>query len=185
VKRLLLAVIAVAVGFACGKDPVSYSSPVGISLDARSGDVTAGQLAVTKNINTETGNPYGAFTNAAVQALGRAPSRITVTGATLSLEPTSSGVTVLEQVLGAGTTLAFQMNASGGVYRVATIAQATGTGPVPMDVSLDSAPMPPGDYADLVGGSFKVLLTGPAAAGFAAAGGTARMEATLTFVAWE
>ncbi len=53
-----------------------------------------------------------------------------------------------------------------------------------MTVAFDSATMTAADYADLVGGAFKVVLTGPAATGFATKGATADMEATLTFVAY-
>jgi len=44
---------------ACGSDnPVSLSQPVGIFLPVQSKDVAAGMLAPSKNINTESGNPY-------------------------------------------------------------------------------------------------------------------------------
>jgi hypothetical protein len=170
---------------ACGGGAVGYSAPVGISLDAKSGDVVSGQVEVDKNVNTENGNPYGAFTNAAVQKLGRVPGRIAVTSATLTLEPSSTGVSGLQQVLAGPAVVSFQMNGSGNTFPVATLPSPTGTGPQPMSVSFDSASMSPADFADLVGGSFKVVLASPAAAGFAAASATANMQVTFGFAAYE
>ncbi len=170
---------------ACGGGAVGYSAPVGISLDAKSGDVASGRIEIDKNVNTENGNPYGAFTNAAAQKLGRVPGRIAVTSATLTLEPSSTGVTALEQVLGGATSVSFQMNGSGNAFPVATLATPSGVGPQAMSVSFDSTRMPPDDYAELVGGGFKVVLAGPAASGFAAAAATANMVVTFGFVAYE
>lgn len=184
-RTLLLAVLA-SLAAACGSsDPVSYSAPVGISLDARSGDVVAGQVHVDKNISTETGNPYGAFVNAAVRALGRSPSRIVVTSATLTLSPASSTqVSALEQVFTGQVRLSFEPNGSSDAYPVAAVTSPVGTGPVAMAVTFDSSSMTPVDFGDLVGGAFKVVLDGPAAAGFATKGATADMTAVLTFVAY-
>jgi len=181
-----LAVLAAACG---SKDPVSYSAPVGISLDVKSNDDVGGVIHVDKNITTESGNPYGAFTNAAVQKLGRNPSRIQVTSAILTLDPaTSTNVTVLESVFSATVRLSFQMNEMNGSnnsYPVASVTGPTGAGPVTMPVTFDSGAMTPADFDALVGGSFKVVLTSPAASGFGTLGATAKLEATLTFVAFE
>ncbi len=46
---------------ACGDDPVSYSEPVGINLKAKSSDTINNVVTDDKGINTESGNPYGAF----------------------------------------------------------------------------------------------------------------------------
>lgn len=180
----VLAVAALAAG--CGSStPVSYSAPVGISVDARSSDVVAGEVHSDKNISTENGNPYGAFVNAAVKALGGNPSRIVVTSATLTLDPSSSvQVATLEQVFAGTVRLSFEPNGSSTSYPVASVPGPTGTGPVQMTVVFDSGTMTAADYADLVGGAFKVVLEGPAATGFAGRGATADMEATLTFVAY-
>ncbi len=180
----LLAAVA-ALATACGsKDPVSYSAPVGISLDVRSADVVGDTVEVDKNVTTESGNPYGAFTNAAVTALGGNPSRIAVTSATLTLEPSSTNVTTLQQVFTGTVHLAFQPIGSDTLYPAASVVQPTGAGPVSMQVSFDSASMTPADFQDLVGANFRVVLTGTPATGFGSAGATARMEAVLTFVAY-
>ena len=184
--RTLTIALAATLAAACGtSDPVAYSAPVGISLDARSGDVVAGQVHADKNISTESGNPYGAFVNAATKALGRAPSRIVVTSATLTLDPASSTlVTALEQVFTGQVRISFQPNGSTSTYPVASVTSPVGTGPVAMAVTFDSASMTPADFADLVGASFKVELEGPAATGFATKGATADMTAVMTFEAY-
>jgi hypothetical protein len=183
--RRHLSILSAAVLLAsCGSDPVSYFAPVGISLDAKSADVTAGQVSADKNITTESGNPYGAFVNAAVKALGGSPSRIGVASATLALEPSSIGVTALEQVFTGTVWLSFEPNGTSTLYPAASVALPTGAGPVPMQVSFDSTSMTPADYAALVGGNFKVVLIGTPAAGFGSATATARLQAALTFVAY-
>jgi hypothetical protein len=178
---VLLAVLATACGTT---DPVTYSAPVGISLDVKSGDAAGGAIRVDKNITTESGNPYGAFVNDAVKALGGYPSRIGVASATLALEPSSTGVTTLQQVFTGTIWLSFEPNGTSTLYPAASAAVPTGAGPVPMQVSFDSTSMIPADYAALVGGNFKVVLIGTPAAGFGSAAATARLQAVLNFVAY-
>ena len=183
---LLLAVAAFpAVG--CGDDPVSYSDPVGLSLSVASGDVdNDGALLDEKNINTESGNPYGAFVSAAQDAIGGPPSSIVVEAATLSIDD-STGVAALEEIFAGDVDVDFVMNGSDTAYPVAarTIAVGDGGGPVDLDVRFDSGDLADVDYADLVGGSFKVVLSGAAAAGFAAASADADLSLVLTFTAYE
>ena len=178
---VLFAVLAMACG---AKDPVNYSAPVGISLDVKPGDATGGTIRVDKNITTESGNPFGAFVNEAVKALGGNPSRIVLTSASLALEPSSTNVTTLPQVFTATTRLSFQSNGTSTLYPAASVAQPAGAGPVPMLVSFDSASMTPADYDALVSANFKVVLTGTPATGFGSAAATARLQAVLTFVAY-
>jgi len=175
-----------ALAAACGSSaPVTYSAPVGISLDVRSADVVSGQISVDKSISTETGNPYGAFVNAAEKALGHAPSRIVVTSATLVMDPASSTqVTALEQVFGGAVQVSFVPNGSRVSLPAATAPQVSGIGPVAMVDLFDSAQVPSTDYPDIVGGSFKVLLTGAAVADFATRSATADLTATFTFEAF-
>jgi hypothetical protein len=80
-KRTLLLVVAAA----CGSDPVNYSSPVGIELKAKSGDVSGTAISEQKDITTETGNPYSAFVNDATRMIGRDPARIEIDELTLTL----------------------------------------------------------------------------------------------------
>jgi hypothetical protein len=185
-RKILLLAFASVLASACGSsDPVTYSAPVGISLDVRSSDVVATQIHVDKNISTETGNPYGAFVNAATKALGRAPSRIVVTSATLTLDAASSTqVTALEQVFTGQVRTSFQPNGSSNSYPVASVTSPTGTGPVPMAVTFDSTSMTPADFGDLVGGAFKVVLAGTATTDFANGSAKADLTATLTFEAF-
>jgi hypothetical protein len=148
--------------------------------------VVGGQISVDNNISTENGNPYGAFVNAAVQEIGQPPSRIAVTSATFTLDPVASTqVTVLDQVFTGTVRLSFLPNGTSSSHPVASVANPAGVGPVPMVVVFDSATVSPSDYASLVGGSFKDVLTGTGSAGFATRGATADIKATLTFEAFD
>src|SRR5215813_12399910 len=95
---------------ACGADPVSFSTPVGINLKAKSGDVANTAISEDKAITTETGNPYGAFVADATTKLGHAPGRIEIDRATLLLGGQSTNVTKLEEVFTGVVDVAFVMN---------------------------------------------------------------------------
>jgi hypothetical protein len=69
--------------------------------------------------------------------------------------------------------------------RIAVTSATFTLDPVPMVVVFDSATVFPSDYASLVGGSFKDVLTGTGSAGFATRGATADIKATLTFEAFD
>src|SRR5262249_29331244 len=58
-KRGLLSIVVCA-SAACGSNPAAFSDRVGIETKVKSGDVGAGSaLSTSKDINTESGNPYG------------------------------------------------------------------------------------------------------------------------------
>jgi hypothetical protein len=183
--QLLVPVATLALA-GCSKDPVSVSRPVGISLPVASKDAGAGgAIAVDKNINTENGNPYGAFVNDAVNSLGgRHPSRISVVALSLELLQSSTNVTALEQVFTGPVALSFQMSGSNTIYPVGTATSPTGT-LAGASASFDSQALPPADYDALLGGQFKVLLTGTAPSGFATANATADLVAHFVFEAYE
>ncbi len=185
--RTPLAVALVAsLAAACGSDPVSYSQPVGISLPVASNDVVAGEVAADKDVNTESGNPYGAFVNAAVQRLGgKDPSRIAVTTVSLQLIASGSTVAALQEVFSGPVAISFVMNGTNTQVPVAQVTGPTGAGPVALTTAFDSKSMAPADYAALVQGQFKVRIAGTAATGFAAGGQDANLEATFGFVAYE
>src|SRR5262249_39031144 len=97
-ELMKLAVFTVVSMTACGADPTSYSSPVGINLKAKSGDVSNNAISDDKAITTESGNPYGAFVNDAQTRIGRDPAAIEIDNLTLALGAQSTGVTMLDQV---------------------------------------------------------------------------------------
>lgn len=152
-----------------------------------SGDVAGGALTVDKNVNTESGNPYGAFVAAARTAIGGDPSRIDVTAATLTLAPTSTGAAALGEVYAGPTMVTLVMNSGNARYPVAarTVAAGDGAGPLAWSVTFDDASVTAGDLAGLIGGQFKVELAGPPAASFAAAGASVDLDLALTFAAFE
>jgi hypothetical protein len=172
---------------ACGDDPVSYSAPVGINLKAKSADTANGVVSDEKAINTESGNPYGAFVTDAQRELGRDPAAIDVDRLELFLGAGSTKVTTLGEVFAGTVEIVFQINDTNNSYSVATgtIAASTTSGPVAFDASFDAAGVPQLDYDKMLNGSFKVVARGPAASDFMAKGAEADLQVTFTFAAYE
>jgi hypothetical protein len=181
--KLALTAIALSCALAaCGDNPVSFSAPVGITLKAKSGDVAAGTIRESKDIPTESGNPYGAFINDAMAKLGgKAPSSIEVNDVTLTLEGTSTGVATLDKVFTGDVDVSFQMNSGNATYDVAHAMNPTTAGPFDMTVAFDYSKVAPADKPGFLTGAFKVILSGPAATTFAAAGASADLQVTFTF----
>ncbi len=188
-KTTILTALLVPSLLACGGDVVNYSAPVGITFSVKSTDAAGTSpyaFSQSKNINTEQGNPYGAFVNQATRALGRAPSRITANYVALELLGTSKVVTNLDQVasqVGVGFEL---------VGATVTPVASTASAPVgaigagfPMATSFDSASLDATAYSALLGGSFPVVLGGDAIASFPTAGATADLQVTFGFVAYK
>lgn len=180
--------VAPALGaVACSDDAINYSEPVGISLQFKSSDVVAGRILIDKNINTESGNPYGAFVKTAETKLGAAPGRIDVASATLTVESSSKQVTRLGEIFTGDCKLSFVLNTGNVPLAVATrtMAVADTAGPVTFTAAFDSATLDDAQYAQLVAGSFKVALDCATASTFAGLGATADLKATFTFGAYE
>jgi len=170
---------------ACGDDPLSYSAPVAINLKVKSGDVSSNAISNEKGITTESGNPYGAFTSDARRTLGRDPSRVEVDEVTLVLGAQSVGVTTLDEVYTGDVDVAFIMNDTDNTFDVGHVVDPAGVGPVEVDVVFDSAGLGDVDYTKLLGGSFKVVIRGAAAATFETKGAEADLQLTFTFAAFE
>jgi len=170
---------------ACGDDPVSFSAPVGINLKVKSGDVSNSAITDEKGITTESGNPYGAFVNDAHAKLGNDPARIELDKLTLTLGAQSTGVTTLEQVYTGDVDVAFITNDTNTTYDVGHIMNPTGVGPADVDIVFESDAVSPADFVKILGGSFKVVVRGPAAANFSTKGAEASLDLTFTFAAFE
>lgn len=180
------ALAAVGTLAACGDDPVSYSDSIAINLKAKSADTTGGAVSNDKGINTENGNPYGAFISAARAALGgNDPTRIEVTSALLLLGANSTGVSTLEEIFGDNVEVLFIMNDTNNTYPVAHLLTPTGPGPLALDLDWDADAVSGVDLPKLVGGSFKVVIRGDAAANFETKGADADLQVTLKFEAFE
>lgn len=182
-RNVILAAALSPLLLACGDEVVNYSAPVGITLKMQRSDVGAGDaVTLSKLINTEQGNPYGAFVNSATRVLGRPPSRIAVTYLTLELLASSTGVTDLNQVFTGQVSLGFELDA---VLRpVGAVTNPAGVG-VAMAPAFDSAGLDPVAWADLVGGGFPVVLNGTATSAFAGGASTADLQATFGFLAYK
>jgi hypothetical protein len=169
----------------CGSDPVSFSTPVGINLKAKSSDVTNAVISDDKAINTESGNPYGAFVSDAMAKLGKDPTRIEIDQLTLVLGAQSINVTKLEEVYTGDVDIAFLMNDTNNTYDVGHVMNPTGVGPVDVNVVFRSDGVSAVDFPKLLNGSFKVVIRGSAAPGFSTKGAEANLQATFTFVAFD
>jgi hypothetical protein len=170
---------------ACGSEPVKVSEPVGIELDAKSGDTMNGTVTENKDITTESGNPYGQFVNDATAKLGHAPGEIEIGDMAPTLGGQSTGVSDLSQVLTGAVDVSFVVNSTNNTYDAGQIMNPSGIGPDTMDVVFDWKQVPAEDVAQFQTGGFKVVLRGPAAANFATKGADARLQVTFTFEAFE
>lgn len=96
---LMSLVIAPLMLAGCTDDVAGVSEPVSLKLSGiKPDDVKNGTASEDKNVNTESGNPYGAFLKAARDGLGRDPSAIRVKSAYLRVHADSKNVTTFEQV---------------------------------------------------------------------------------------
>jgi hypothetical protein len=180
-----LFIVSLPLVAACGSDPVSYSAPVGIEVHAKSGDVAQGVVTEQKDITTESGNPYGAFiTDATAKLGGKQPARIEIDSLTLTLGAQSTGVTSLDQVVTGDVDVAFLANSSNNTFDAGHVTSPTGVGPVAIDPDFDWSMGGTQDTAQMLGGSFKVVLRGPAATDFMTKGADATLELTFTFTAF-
>ena len=186
--RFLLASSLLLGLVACGDDPLTYSAPVGINLKAKSSDTVNNVVSDEKGITTESGNPYGAFVSDAQRELGgRDPAVIEVDGVELFLGASSTGVTTLGEIFDGNVEVLFQMNDTNNSYPVAhgTVAATTGGGPFALSIDFAGEDVPDIDFAKMLGGSFKVIARGPAAADFTTKGADADLQVTFTFAAFE
>jgi len=177
-KPLLLGLSLLA---ACTDAPISYSDEVGIALKA---NVVDGMVLDDKNINTESGNPYAAFISDARAALGKDPGAIEVDR--IELAVSGGTVTQLGEVFGGDVEVLFEINDGNTRYVVGSATILPGLdGPQQLDIAFSSAAVTSADYPRLVGGGFKVITTGPAAAGFDGKAHTADLEVRFNFAAFE
>ncbi|MBK9030278.1 MAG: hypothetical protein IPL61_02880 [Myxococcales bacterium] len=183
-----LACLALVTLAACGDDPVRVSEPVGINLKAKSSDTVGGVVSDEKGITTESGNPYGKFVSDARAALGgKDPSEIALEGLTLTLGAGSTGVTMLGEVFTGQVDVVFVMNDTNNTVPAGggAIAATTGGGPATLAGTFTSTTLGAADLAKVMGGSFKVVIRGPAGADFETKGADADLQLTLTFAAYE
>jgi hypothetical protein len=176
---------ALALLAACGDDPINYSAPVGIELKAKSGEVSNNTLTPEKGINTESGNPYGAFINDAKAKLGREPGRIALEEIAITLGAQSNNVGALEEVVTGDVYVQFLTNDTNNTFVVGHWPSPTDLGPVEGHPSFDWDMVGDPDVAKFLSGSFKVVLNAPAAAGFSTKGAEASLQLTFTFAAFE
>lgn len=179
---------AIALAACGGEDPVSHSAPVGINLKADSDKVVGTNVTDQKNINTESGNPYGAFVTEAGNVLGHAPGRIEVVGVSILMAADSTGVSMLNEIFNGRVDVMFEMPTLGDTIPVGHAiidANTTGRGPLELEIDFDSSNLAPENFADLLGGGFNVVYSGVVASGYSTLAAKADLQITFTFEAFE
>lgn len=183
-QALLLLSLTLSLG-ACGSDPVASSSPVRLSLKAKSDDVKSGVITESKDITTEIGNPFGAFIKEATNRLGVAPERILLTELSLFLGASSKGVATLEGVFSGQVDVLFEMNDTKNTYAVGSFNNFKGPGPLAGSIGFDFSKFAAVDADRFRSGSFKVVLRGNAASSFGTPDkAEAELEVGLVFEAY-
>ena len=177
--------LAAVVLTACGDDPIEYSDDVGIEVKVKSGEVVNESITAEKSITTESGNPYGAFVSDARNRLGRDPGNIVLDKVTIMVGAQSTNVTMLEQVVTGDVWVKFLINDTNNTYPAGHWPSPSGGTAVSGHASFELVEVADVDVEKVIGGSFKVVLTSPAAANFATANGEASLQLTFTFTAFE
>lgn len=184
-RSMVMATVVSMFALGCGSDgtgddlnTVGFSGPVNVRLDKfKDGDVRNGAFDSDKDINTESGNPYGGFLRDARASLGRDPAAVLLERMTFTLASDTRGVTGFEQFL-SGTAVVYFANSSVTV-NVGTAVMPTGAGPVTVQITAGRAELAPINAA-LLSGNFKVGMRVPAAAGRPGSF-DARLSTTLYF----
>ncbi|WP_434383101.1 hypothetical protein [Melittangium boletus] len=183
-KRLLMLLLCALPLIGCA--PVSSSAPVGINLKAKSSDAANGTVTSQKSIESETGNPFKVFVDAARRELdGKSPSRVELTSLTLTLGAQSVGVASLSEVFSGRVDVLFLINESNNTYAAGHVEGPSGSGPVALVVDFDSEALPPADYTRFLNGKFNVVLRGSAAPTFMGKGANVDFQTTFSFTAFE
>lgn len=162
-RTLSVLFVALAVSLAlvgCGDDPVAYSETVSLRLSGiKNGDIKQGVASEDKNINSESGNPYGEFLkNARAKLGGKNPSAIEIVSAHVRVHADSKNVLNLEQVF---TEIELFIANSQTTIPAGKRTAPTGTSvQVTIFDDLDYAPV----FNSMLGGDFKVGVRGPTVA---------------------
>ena len=179
-----LAVLAVGLSMiGCEEDPVGAEDRIVIQLSGiKESDIVSGTVQKSKNVTTETSNPYGAFMQDARQTLGREPSRIAVTMVQITLAGDSRGVASLADLFN-GTVEVFLDADVGGTVPVARVSAPSGSGPIELEMVSDEASLAP-ILAALLATNFRVGIRGSTAR-TATDDFDARIDVRIGFAAFE
>ena len=160
ISGLGLAVMAVGpLTIGCEEDPVGVEDRIVIQLSGiKESDINSGTVQKSKNVTTETSNPYGAFLQDARQTLGRDPSRIGVTMVQITLAGDSRGVASFGDLFN-GTVEVFLDADVGGTVPVARVSAPGGSGPIDLELVSDEASLAP-ILAALLATNFRVGIRG-------------------------
>lgn len=156
----LLAGALASTASACGDDVVAYSETVSTKLSGiKPGDIDNANWSEEKNINTESGNPYGEFLKAAKSHLGgKSPGAIEPTSIIVRVSADSKDVIAVEEV---ASDIEVFFADSQTTIPVGHVSAPKGSSVViPIDDDLDLEPI----TAAMLGGDFKVGARGKSVA---------------------
>lgn len=181
-----VAALVAVVAFASACASVATSDIVTLNLKAKGDGVQSGVITEEKDIDTESGNPYGAFAKLAKDELGKAPGHVELDRCTISLGAKSKGVVALNKVFSGKVEVLFLVDSGKNSYVAASIDKVSGSGPVVLSVSFDNSAISAADRAKIVDGKFKVVIRGNAAQEFDGnKDAEAELLVALTFSAFE
>jgi two-component system, NtrC family, response regulator HydG len=89
------------------------------------------------------------------------------------------------QIYAGDVDVLFLVDTSNNTYPAGRVTNPTGTGPVNVGVSFQSNAVADQDWSKFLGGGFKVVIRGTAAAEFSTKGAKADLQLTFTFAAYE
>jgi hypothetical protein len=159
ISSIGLALAATALLAACDEDPVVATDLIVIQLSGiKEGDVADGVVSKSKNVSTESGNPYHAFLVEARAVLGRDPSRIRVDAVQITLDGSTTGIASFADLFNADAEVFLDADV-GGTVAVARVTGPTGTGPVTLEVVSTDETLAP-IMAALLSGDFRVGVRG-------------------------
>jgi len=141
---------------ACADDPVAHSETVSLKLSGiKNGDLQNGVASTSKNVNTESGNPYAVFLKNAHDALGgKDPSIIEPVSVYVRVSADSKNVIAIEQVLG---DLELFAASSQTTIPIGHVTGPTGSSiRVPLDDTVDYEPL----HDEMLSGDFKLGVRG-------------------------
>jgi hypothetical protein len=163
----------------CGPDFVVDDVGINVGFTTNNNVVEDDLIESEKNVNTEQGNPYGAFVSDIKAQLKEDAPTIDLEQATITLDSTSDAAHAnLETIFKGTLELRFVDDNAGTDTLVASVADPTGAGPLELEVNA-AAFDDPDFQATLLEGQFKVKFAGTAAA--TAADANVNLVATLSF----
>ena len=163
---------------------VDLSMTFNVQSQSADGD---GTITDTKSISGQSGDPWGSFISSARAEMGTDPTELEVLSVSVTVAPTSSGVSTLGDIFNGPMAVRFEMTSSRQEYRIAEGDHrqedaATTTDLLPV---FDFSQVSIVDYRAMLNGAFDVLFVGQANDDFKDASASADLTVVITIKALE